>query len=119
MLVQEILASVVWFLRWCNVSTGTVEEYRPIPGWSLFYDECRLCHEPVLNDRGWKQYQWERHILAGGGIVPSLKPGEDKLVKKEVYYARAQGASRREAEKAVGATWPAISRRVRADSFRF
>lgn len=51
------------------------------PAWSLWYKECRLCHEPVLNTRNWQQAHWQHHVLAGDIVVdPRLKPGERRIV---------------------------------------
>ena len=48
--------------------------------WSLWYTPCRLCHEPVLNDKNWQQAHWQHHVLVGDIVVdPKLKPGERRI----------------------------------------
>ena len=77
-MLNDILAYAAGFPRWYNVQ---VEEFRPIPGWSLFYDECRLCNQPVLAIKEWREVHWKHHVLAGDiKLDPNLKPGERKLV---------------------------------------
>lgn len=62
-MLNDILALAAGFPKWYNVLDG--ESLRIIPGWSLFYDECRLCCEPVLKDWNWQQVHRRHHIMTG------------------------------------------------------
>lgn len=44
------------------------------PAWSLFYTECRLCHEPVFADQNNMQAHRYHHVLMGH-IAPERKKG--------------------------------------------
>ena len=60
---NDILACAAGFPRWYFVQHP--DAIRIIPGWSTFYLPCRLCSEPVLNDRNWLQGHLAHHILMG------------------------------------------------------
>lgn len=62
-MLKDILALAADFPKW--YSSQYPDAVRIVPGWSLFYEECRLCHEPVLKDWNWQQAHWCHHIMTG------------------------------------------------------